>query len=125
MSGHAFDSRRIHIEPEPSPDGLGLCYSSAVSSLLPELDSISPEAYYATLDGRRKAHIVQNTPLLPKVGDHVAICLRVKGRESGRIFARVTFVEAYPSPNGDLAVLSLDIRLSTSRMKKVEIPNDE
>jgi hypothetical protein len=81
------------------------------------------DAYLATLDGRRKAHLMSTSGPIPNVGDHVAIVMQ--GSPNQRIFARVTYIEVCADISKLLIVLSLDVRLSTSRLQAVKVPERE
>lgn len=76
-----------------------------------------PDAFNATLEGRRRHHVLTRTVGAPRAGDAVRIAEVCDGNYTGRAaFARVTFVETLSGGSlGPIHVLSLDVRMSTDR----------
>lgn len=81
-----------------------------------ELTTI-PEHYKATLEGRRKHHVLLRTVGAPVAGDIARVAEVLDGHYTGKAcFARVTYVETLGGPLGPMHVLSLDVRMSVERM---------
>jgi hypothetical protein len=103
----------------------GFGYSVSRVDAMLELPA-DTETYLATIEGRRKAHVFVTTRLFPIVDDTVAICHMEGSKVLGKAFVKVTFVETMPGCHGEsIVVISYEMRASTGRMKKVQIPNEE
>lgn len=82
-----------------------------------ELTTI-PELYQATVEGRRRHHVLMRTVCAPAIGDTARVAEVLDGHYTGKAcFARITWVDTITGGAlGPMHVLSLDVRMSVERM---------
>jgi hypothetical protein len=82
----------------------------------------TPDHFNATLTGKRRAHPLTRTTIVPMVNDSARIAEVAEGQYTGRVaFARITHVETLAGPLGPMYVLSFTVGMTSDRMRAIDV----